>query len=29
VAVNEPFARANGFRPGDTFEANLDGRKRT
>jgi putative ABC transport system permease protein len=29
VAVNEPFAEANGFRPGDTFEANLDGRKRT
>jgi putative ABC transport system permease protein len=29
VAVNEPFARANGFVPGDTFEANLDGRKRT
>ncbi len=29
VAVNEPFARENGFRPGDTFEANLNGRKRT
>ena len=29
VAVNAPFAEANGFRPGDTFEANLDGRKRT
>ena len=29
VAVNEPFAEANGFVPGDTFEANLDGRKRT
>ena len=29
VAVNEPFAKANGFVPGDTFEANLDGRKRT
>jgi putative ABC transport system permease protein len=29
VAVNEPFALANGFVPGDTFEANLDGRKRT
>jgi len=29
VAVNEPFARANNFRPGDTFEANLNGRKRT
>jgi putative ABC transport system permease protein len=29
IAVNEPFARANGFIPGDTFEANLDGRKRT
>ena len=29
VAVNEPFALAHGFRPGDTFEANLDGRKRT
>lgn len=29
VAVNQPFADANGFVPGDTFEANLDGRKRT
>jgi putative ABC transport system permease protein len=29
VAVNEPFAEANGFRPGDTFLANLNGRQRT
>jgi len=29
VAVNEPFAIANDFRPGDSFEANLNGRKRT
>jgi putative ABC transport system permease protein len=29
VAVNEPFAEANGFRPGDTFTANLNGRART
>ncbi|GAA0298861.1 ABC transporter permease [Rhodovulum strictum] len=28
VAVNEPFARANGFVPGDSFEANLNGQKR-
>ncbi|WP_299847385.1 ABC transporter permease [uncultured Roseovarius sp.] len=28
VAVNEPFATANNLRPGDTFSANLDGRKR-
>lgn len=28
VAVNEPFARANGFRPGDSFTAILDGRAR-
>jgi putative ABC transport system permease protein len=28
VAVNEPFARANGFRPGDRFTAILDGRAR-
>lgn len=28
VAVNEPFAQANGFRPGDTFLANLNGRQR-
>ncbi len=29
VAVNEPFAVANGIRVGDTFHANLNGRKRT
>ncbi len=28
VMVNAPFAEANGFRPGDVFEANLDGNKR-
>ncbi len=28
VAVNEPFAIANGFRPGDIFFANLNGQKR-
>lgn len=28
VAVNEPFARANGLRLGDTFFANLNGQKR-
>lgn len=28
VMVNTPFAEANGFRPGDTFSAILDGRKR-
>jgi putative ABC transport system permease protein len=28
VLVNEPFAQANGFRPGDSFLATLDGRKR-
>jgi putative ABC transport system permease protein len=28
VVVNEPFAEANGFRVGDTFQATLDGRKR-
>jgi len=28
VAVNEPFAAANGLRPGDRFEANLNGLKR-
>ncbi|WP_397543355.1 FtsX-like permease family protein [Roseovarius salis] len=28
VAVNQPFAEANDLRPGDTFEANLNGRKR-
>lgn len=28
VAVNEPFALANGLRPGDSFSANLNGRKR-
>ncbi|MGM0741470.1 MAG: ABC transporter permease [Pseudomonadota bacterium] len=28
VAVNEPFANANGLRPGDSFTANLGGRKR-
>ncbi len=29
VAVNEPFALANGFVPGDQFQANLNGRKQT
>lgn len=29
VAVNEPFARANGFTLGDQFDANLNGRKQT
>lgn len=28
VVVNEPFAKANGFRVGDSFTANLNGRKR-
>lgn len=28
VAVNEPFARANGFRQGDVIHANLNGEKR-
>ena len=28
VAVNAPFAEAHGFRPGDTFSANLRGQKR-
>ncbi len=28
VMVNEPFARANGFVPGDVFHANLNGQKR-
>jgi len=28
VAVNAPFAAANGLRPGDRFVANLNGRKR-
>lgn len=28
VAVNQPFAVANGFAPGDRFTANLNGRKR-
>ncbi len=28
VMVNAPFAEANGFRPGDAFEANLNGSKR-
>lgn len=28
IAVNEPFARANGFVPGDVISANLNGRKR-
>lgn len=28
VAVNEPFARANGFLPGSRFSANLNGHKR-
>ena len=27
VVVNEPFAEANGFRPGDSFAVNLNGRK--
>ncbi|MCE8008545.1 FtsX-like permease family protein [Aestuariivita sp.] len=29
VIVNQPFAIANGFGPGDTFDANLNGQKRT
>lgn len=29
VAVNEPFALANGFALGDQFDANLNGRKQT
>nr|MCU0912098.1 ABC transporter permease [Paracoccaceae bacterium] len=29
VMVNEPFAEANGFRIGDTFQANLNGSLRT
>ncbi len=28
IAVNEPFAGANGLRPGDAIVANLNGRKR-
>ncbi len=28
VAVNDPFAKANGLTPGDTFYANLNGQKR-
>ncbi|PWE31426.1 ABC transporter permease [Maritimibacter sp. 55A14] len=28
IAVNAPFAAANGFRPGDRLSANLNGRKR-
>jgi putative ABC transport system permease protein len=28
VLVNEPFATANGYLPGDQIQANLDGRKR-
>ncbi|WP_081535933.1 ABC transporter permease [Rhodovulum sp. P5] len=28
VVVNEPFAEAHGFQPGDRFSANLNGRKR-
>lgn len=28
VVVNAPFAEANGFRPGDTFSATLEGQKR-
>lgn len=28
VAINEPFAEANGFQPGDQFSVNLNGRKR-
>src|SRR6056297_2038537 len=28
VAVNAPFAEANGLRPGDSFTANMGGRKR-
>ena len=28
VVVNEPFAKANEYRVGDTFSANLDGQKR-
>ncbi|TCP44272.1 ABC transporter permease [Rhodovulum marinum] len=29
VAVNQPFAEANGFVPGDTLRANLNGQKRS
>jgi putative ABC transport system permease protein len=29
VVVNEPFAEANGFEPGDSFQVNLNGRKRS
>ena len=28
VVINQPFAEANGFRPGDRFSVNLNGRKR-
>ena len=28
VAINDPFARANGLRPGDRFSANLNGQRR-
>ncbi|MDW4548368.1 FtsX-like permease family protein [Defluviimonas sp. D31] len=28
IAVNEPFALANGYRPGDRFSANLNGARR-
>lgn len=28
IAVNEPFAEANGYRPGDVIHANLNGEKR-
>lgn len=28
IAVNEPFAKTNGFMPGDVIAANLNGRKR-
>lgn len=28
IMVNEPFAQANGYRPGDVIQANLNGRKR-
>lgn len=28
TVVNEPFAKANGFEPGDVFSVNLNGRKR-
>lgn len=29
IMVNQPFAEANRYQPGDTIEANLNGRKRT